>query len=135
MYGLLLPAVAMYRGNDQAVIGIALLCSTGLLIVGTICWLRIRCREQARRLDLIEAALRNPNLDRDVQRELVQALQPKPRRTGFVLGWFGAFAGIAWLCTEPRGDEWTFAVIVTVVAFALLTLPLALRELEIRKAR
>jgi hypothetical protein len=133
MTGLMLPAVGMFRTND-AVIAIGVVA----MVLGALCvfvWLRLRNRVEARRLDLLEAALRNPGLDREVQRELVQALQPKPRRTGFVLGWFGAFAGVAWLCTEPRGDELTAAVVLTVLAFAMLTLPLALRELELRKAR
>jgi hypothetical protein len=51
-----------------------------------------------------------------------------------VLGWFGVFGGIAWLCCDPRGDEFTGAVVLTVLSFALLTLPFALRELESRKA-
>ena len=91
-------------------------------------------RDRRRRLDLLEQALRSPNLPPDTARELVAALKPPPRRATFTLGWLGAFLGIGWLCTEPRGDEFTWAVIVTVASFAFLTLPLALREVEARKA-
>lgn len=94
-----------------------------------------RSKERRRRLDLIEQALRNPSLTPQVQQELVKALTPvQPRRLLFSIGWLGMFAGVAWLCTNPRGDEFNFAVAVTVGSVALLSLPIALRELEARKA-
>lgn len=93
-----------------------------------------RWRDRQRRLELLHEALRNPNLLPDVQRELVRALRPPRARLPFVAGWFGLFGGIGWLCTDPRGDAFSAAVVVTVAAFALVTLPLALRELDARRA-
>ena len=91
-------------------------------------------RDRQQRMKLLEEALRNPNLDPQAQRELVRSLQTPKGRAPFVLGWFGLFGGIAWLCTDPYGDEFTLAVVVTAMAGACVTLPLALRELEARKA-
>jgi hypothetical protein len=94
-----------------------------------------RSKERRRRLDLIEQALRNPSLTPQAQQELVKALTPaQPRRLLFSIGWLGMFSGIAWLCTSPRGDDFNFAIATTVVSVALLSLPIALRELEARKA-
>lgn len=94
----------------------------------------LRARERRRRFELIETALRSQNLQPDVQRDLVRSLQPVRGRATFVLGWFGLFGGIGWMCTDPRADDMRVAVVVTVVSFAMLTLPFALRELETRKA-
>lgn len=91
-------------------------------------------RHRQQRLKLLEEALRNPNLDAQAQRELVRSLNAPKGRALFVLGWFGLFGGIAWLCTGPHGDEFFTAVVVTAMAGACVTLPLALRELEARKA-
>jgi hypothetical protein len=109
---------------------VAIGCSFVLAIVHA----ALRARDDKRRLQSIEAALRNPNLTPETQRELVQALKPKPRRVGFTLGWLGAVSGIGWLCTEPGGDAFKAAVVLTVASFALVTLPFALRELDGRRA-
>ena len=109
---------------------VSILATTAIAIVA----LYHRARERTRRLDLIEAALRNPSLTPESQRELVQSVRRPGTRAPFVLGWFGLFGGISWLCCDPRGDEFTTAVVTTVLAAALVTLPFALRELEARKA-
>ncbi|MGE3171583.1 MAG: hypothetical protein AB7O97_03090 [Planctomycetota bacterium] len=108
---------------------LAVVPTTAFLVV----WGNRRERARQRRHELIEQALRNPNLTPEVQRQLVQALQPPPRRGAFTLAWFGVFLGVTWLCFEPRGEEFVAAVLTTVGSFALLTLPFALRELEARK--
>jgi hypothetical protein len=109
---------------------VSILASTAVAIVA----MYHRGRDRNRRLDVIEQALRTPGLTPEAQRDLVNALKRPGSRTPFVLGWFGLFGGISWLCCEPRGDEFTMAVVVTVLASALVTLPFALRELEARKA-
>lgn len=95
---------------------------------------RQSAKERENRMKLLEEALRNPNLDPQAQRELVRSLRTPQGRAPFVVGWFGLFVGIAWLCTEPRGDECTIAIVLTALSGACVTLPLALRELEARKA-
>jgi hypothetical protein len=109
---------------------VSILASTAMVLVA----MYHKARERSRRLDLIEAALRNPSLTPEAQRELVQSLRRPGTRAPFVLGWFGLFGGISWLCCKPRGDEFTTAIVITVLAAALVTLPFALRELEARKA-
>lgn len=92
-------------------------------------------RERRRRLEAIETALRNPALTPEVQRELTQMLRPPPKgRTSFGLGWIGVALGIGWLLTDPVGSDFDFAVMLTAASFAVVTLPLALRELEARRA-
>jgi hypothetical protein len=92
-------------------------------------------RERRRRLEVIEAALRNPSLTPEVQRELAQMLRPAPRgRTIFAFGWIGVALGIGWLLTNPIGEDYNSAVFLTAASFGVVTLPLALRELEARRA-
>ncbi len=105
-----------------------------LLAVVAIVTLVQGARERHRRFDLIEVALRNPSLSPESQRELLRSLQPVRGKTPFVVGWFGLFGGIGWLCAEPSGSKLTMAILLTVLGFALLTLPFALRELELRRA-
>lgn len=93
-----------------------------------------RSRERNRRLELLEAALRNPSLSTETQRQLIQSLKPQPARWPFVVGWLGAAAGIGMLCMDLRGFELWVAVNVTAISFGLVTLPLALRELEARRS-
>jgi hypothetical protein len=122
-------------GSSQA-IGMVAWIPVGLMLcVVAIVALVTRARTRRRRLDLLQEALRNPSLSPQAQVELVRALQPNsPRRWMFSLGWLGLFAGIGWLCTDPRRDELTAAIIVTVASFAFVTLPIALRELDARSA-
>ncbi len=99
------------------------------------CWLLIfRKRSSlARRLTAIEVALQSPNLNPEVQRELVHLLRPRRRVGLFKLAWIGVSIGIGWLLTKPDGHVFTVAVMVTAASFALLTLPLALREMDQRR--
>jgi hypothetical protein len=87
-------------------------------------------RERARRLELLAEALRRPELDPALRQECLRALNPPERGTKwlFALGWLGIGGCISWFCTEPRGDEFTTAIIASVMSFAVLTLPLAWRE-------
>jgi len=117
-------------GGYIAIVIVALAAGTVLSLI----WMLQRGRERRRRFDLLDTALRNPNLTAEVQRDLARSLHAPRMRVPFVIGWFGLFAGIGWLCTSPRGDEEVLAWLATLGAFALLTLPFALRELETRGA-
>jgi hypothetical protein len=109
---------------------VALGCSFLLAVVHA----AMRAADRKRQLRLIEDMLRRGDLAPEVQRDLAQALKPKSRRPLFTFGWLGTVGGIGWLCTKPNGDAYTVAVVLTVVSFALVTLPFALRELEARRA-
>lgn len=117
-------------GGGVAVSVVLIVALVALLIV----WTVQRSGERRRRLDLLAAALRNPSLSPETQRDLVRSLQPTRGKWMFVLGWFGLFGGIAWLCCEPSGDDWKAGVMLTVLSFAMMTWPFALRELETRRA-
>lgn len=108
----------------------------GIAAVAAICILAMvqRSRERGRRLELIEAALRNPSLPAETQRQLIQALQPKPVRWPFALGWLGVFAGIGMLFLGLEGLPLWAVVNLTALSFGLITLPLALREVEARRS-
>jgi hypothetical protein len=124
--GVPVPASAAF-----IVIGtVAMGCSFVLAIIHA----AIRAADRKRQLRLIEDMLRRGDLAPEVQRDLAKVLEPKPKRTMFALGWLGTVGGIGWLCTKPNGDAYTTAVVLTVVSFALVTLPFALRELEARRA-
>ena len=109
-----------------------------LMIAGTT-WIvlhrqSIRAKERQTKLELLQQALNNPNVHRDTQEELLRDVRPTPGRLPFIIGWFGMFGGITWLCLGPYGEGFTIAVVCTVMSFALLTLPLAMRELDARRA-
>lgn len=96
-----------------------------------------RQKLRMRQLELLEAALKSQQVPSDVQRELAAALgiqRRRPSRWMFASGWFGLFGGITWLCMDPHGREFIAAVVTTVMSFALMTYPFALRELEARRA-
>jgi hypothetical protein len=117
-----------------------------------------RRRETAvdqRRLDLLEQALQHPSLDEATRAELLQVLahprgapeqQPAAAATRkgdwwhlvwygpgwilFVLG--GCMLGAHALSLAPGVDLKTYLP-MTITGFAILTLPLALRELQVRR--
>ena len=118
---------------DPALIPVAIvgiLAALAIVVVNTV----LRARERARRLELIEAALRNRSLLPETQRQLIEPLKPQPSRRLFVVGWLGAFAGVGMLCLGLEGFALWLAVNITALSFALITLPLALREVEARRS-
>src|SRR5262245_31148793 len=119
-----------FSGGVIAISIVGVVASTFIALI----WMLQRGRERRRRFDLLETALRNPNLTPEVQRDLARSLHAPRMRVPFVIGWFGLFAGIGWLCTDPHGEEQVMAWLATLGAFALLTLPFALKELETRGA-
>ena len=117
--------------NGWIAVAIVVAALTGILVL---VHLLQRGRQERRRFELMEAALRNPSLSPETQRDLVRAMTPTRGRLLFTLGWFGLFGGIGWMCSDPHPSEMQSAIIITVVSFAMLTLPIAMRELEARKA-
>lgn len=96
-----------------------------------------RMRSTSRRLDLIEKALQSGQLDPDMRRELVRAL--RPRASGwtnlvFGAGWLGIFGFGTMLALDPPRQEFFIALFGLVMSFGVVTLPLALREVEARRS-
>jgi hypothetical protein len=113
--------------------------SSPILVLIAMCfvgsWISGWTRNRRRELDVIDAALKSGKLSPQTEAALMRRLQPG-RGYGalFALGWFGLFGGITWLCTDPHGFEQKLAWLTVVMAFACVTFPLALRELEARRS-
>lgn len=105
-----------------------------------------RARERREKLRIIEEAIRSGNLDAATQQEFVAELtgrRPEVRpsespaasprsawaRLAFGIGWLCLFVGLALLAIDDR-DALYAGIVVAVIGFGLVTLPLALRELD-----
>ena len=120
-------------------------------------WIAHRAKLRQKRLDVIQKAIENGNLDDATRREVLDALA-REGRTGsewsselgrqlaflarnlvFVAGWLCMFIGAGcWIAGEIFGwyrNDIEPAVIATFVGLGLVTVPIALRELESRRAR
>lgn len=99
-------------------------------------------KQRERRLELLESAIRDPALDATTKHELVRALSGKPNLEGmqrsggrwlrlvlFAGGWITMFAGIGLAIFGSRYDAQAGGI-AALVGFALLALPIALREME-----
>ncbi len=88
------------------------------------------------KLRVLEEAIRSPDIDPDTKRAIIHSMQgglPKiGARLFFGAGWLGFFLGIGFVITGDRHLEET-GVIISTLGFALLTLPLAYREVESRR--
>ncbi len=111
-----------------------------------------QARERARKLDLLEEAIKGGNLDRDMIDALGATLSgrrparrpeagPRPRGTWLLaLGWIGIFVGLGILAlgglthNTRDGEELMGAgLVVALISFGITTYPFALRELEARR--
>lgn len=108
-----------------------------------------RARERARRLQLLEEAIKSGNVDQNTVEDLAAALSggkparrradgtPKPRGAGWLaLGWIGIFVGLGVAGIGGVSNEESAigaGVLVTLISFGITTYPLALRELEARR--
>ncbi len=78
-------------------------------------------------------------MDAELRREVVEMLRSEGagglcwRHLLFSVGWFGLFAGGALLVFGGRAQE-DAGWITLIASFALVTLPLAIRELDARRA-
>jgi hypothetical protein len=127
------PLFAMQtRGVDGSIVAVMAVGVAGLAVLLAFVYVVTQraARERARRLELVAEALRRPDLDPAIRSECLRALNPPERGTKwlFALGWLGLGGCVSWFCTEPYGDEFTAAIVATVMSFAVLTLPLAWRE-------
>ena len=107
---------------------------------------RIANRERARRdrVRLAEQALKAERLDPDLRGALLNALgspaeqgwwrSASPARFLLGIGWMGMFLGIGLLCFGYGRTEQAAGGIITGISFALASLPIAVRELERRRA-
>ena len=116
--------------------------------------LSLRAKQRTERARLIEKALSSGSLDEETRAALLEHLSGRSRRPEwlstlyqhflflskhalFVLGWLGLFTGIA-LFIAGMGfnlQELGIAGVITaLVSFGVVTVPLALREVERRRA-
>ncbi len=120
-----------------------------VIVLGT------RAKQKSERMRLMEKALQASSLDDETRRVLLDQLsgrnQQRPewlatlsqhlaflsRNAFFVVGWIGLFTGIAlWVVGMGFGpEEMGFAGVITaLVSFGVVTVPMALREVERRRA-
>ncbi len=114
-----------------------------------------QARERARKLDLLEEAIKGGNLDREMVEDLSATLsgrklprrpagnqpqaqaQPRPRGTWFLgLGWIGIFVGLGMAAMgglDNQEDMIGGGLLVTLISFGVTTYPFALRELDARR--
>ena len=117
--------------------------------------LSMRAKQKSERMRLMEKALQADTLDDDTRRVLLDQLSGRnsqrpqwlaslyqhllflSKNALFVVGWMGMFTGIALLVVGMGFDreELGFAGVITaLVSFGVVTVPMALREVERRRA-
>jgi hypothetical protein len=115
-----------------------------------ITYIAVRAGIRSQRLKVIEKAIESGRIDEETRRALLKALTPDSqwltalvwqlkgmaRNLLFVGGWVTMFAGIGVLIASETfrwgRDESAGGLIAAFVGFALVTLPLALREISRR---
>jgi hypothetical protein len=138
--------LAEIDGPGEALMAIAMMSiAAGVLVTF------IRSRERKERLRVIEKALHADALDDETRRAIVNSLSAEAREGWpqwlanlyqgvvylcrhaiFVCGWIGMFVGIALMLVGDQ-EMFTSGVIGTLVSLGVVTVPLALRELEARR--
>ena len=132
-------------------VGEAILATTTMLIAGGVFLALMRSRERRARLQVLEKALHSGQLDEETKRSLASSISGDPRRSRpewltslyqgivylcrhsiFVCGWVGIFAGVAMMLIGGP-DVFAGGVVTALVSFGIVTVPLALRELEARR--
>jgi hypothetical protein len=104
-----------------------------------------KAKERAQRMEMLEKALANPNLDRATVQLLAQQLtgakSPKGGRGNglawlLALGWLALFSGIGIYVLgiiQRHSESQSAGLLVALIGFGLITYPFALRELESRR--
>lgn len=114
-----------------------------------------RKKERQQRLRILEEAVRTGQLDEQMRAEIVAGLSGRARKQEamqahaahvaahkdqsgwgklfFTIGWLGLFAGIGMLIAHENEDMLVAGCVMTGASFALVTLPLAWRELEAKR--
>ena len=109
------------------------------LIIALLSRLSERGKQRGKQLEILEQALKRGDMNDEIRREVVAMIRSSQRRgfswwhALFSLGWIGLFVGGGLLLLGGRHAEepgW----ITLVVSFALVTLPLAISELDARRA-
>lgn len=136
-------------GAPTAIVLLAMLIGPALIVV----WLALHYRSRDLRLRTIRSAIDSGSLDANTKRELLTALTAESQRRSefwrkaygklvssgrsivFVAGWMTfVIAGLALLgmviAGGARASEIQAAIIVTAFGFALVSLPLALTEMQ-----
>ena len=112
-------------------------------------WMDARVQARTERVKLLEEALKNPAIDRNMIESLTYQLTgARSQRANagahrlmaivLAIGWVGLFSGIGiWVLGEMISDNDTIAggIITSIVGFGLVTYPFALRELEARRVQ
>ena len=130
---------------------LAMLMGFALIVIGV----SIRAKQKNDRMRLMEKALHANTLDDELRRQLLDHLsgrnQPRPqwletlsrhlvflsKNALFVVGWLGLFTGIALFVVGAAYDLEGLGIaggISSLVSFGIVTVPLALREVERRRA-
>ncbi len=115
-----------------------------LLIIG----MSIFSKHKQARFKLIERALQAESLDDTTRKQLIDGLTATgwlstlqqqltflARNGIFVIGWLGIFTGLgmaAWGGADGDGDILGGGLLMSFISFGIVTVPLALRELQAR---
>ena len=114
------------------------LCALGL-VLSFVLRLGRRDEYRRRRLEVLEAALKRGDMDPEVRRQVVQVLKSEGsqgfrwRHAWFSLGWLGLFAGGGLALLGGGSHHVEVGLIIIVASLAVVTLPLAIGELEARR--
>ncbi len=154
MTAFVLPQVASQTdwatpAATMSILAIILPFTLVVIVLGT------RAKQKGDRMRLMEKALQAGSLDDETRRVLLDQLSGRnkqrpewlttlsqhlvflSRNAFFVVGWIGLFTGIAlWVVGMGFGpEEMGFAGVITaLVSFGVVTVPMALREVERRRA-
>ena len=131
--------------------GEALFAITSMCIAAGVLFAVIRSRERKERLRVMEKALHSNQLDDETRRSIAHSLSGEARRDRplwlvslyqgvvylcrhavFVCGWIGMFVGAA-LMIISDGEMFASGVMTALTSFGIVTVPMALREMEVRR--
>lgn len=112
-----------------------------------------RAKERRDKLRILEEAIRSGNVDPATKQELVAELTGRRpagepasgghgigdrhgfwSRAAFGIGWLGLFTGVALMLIDQH-DTWEAGIVMTGIALAVITLPIAMKELERERPR
>lgn len=128
----------MMRDGEVLVAVVSVMAGVVCLALLLFTWLRHR------RLRVLERLLRRNDLDdvtrralldelRQPRRPLTEAFRAHAAQWVFGLGWLAFFVGIGCMLTGDR-EGVPFGAVLATFSFGLVSLPMALRELERRRA-
>lgn len=108
--------------------GFVIACVFGLLAV------QMFLKDRQRRLGMLEQALKSDAIDAESKRMIVDSLNAPSwpiRKILFSIGWLAIFLGVS-LMFGGR-DMFYVGIVVAPLGLGVVTLPIALRELDARK--